>query len=156
VDTVNTATRSRMMSRIRGKDTQPELTLRKLLHASGFRFRVHGGDLPGRPDVVLPRRRAAVFVHGCFWHRHEGCKFATTPRSNSEFWNAKFLRTKSRDRDAIESLVRLGWRVAVIWECALDADALGSSQTLGCWLTTPERTLEIPVGPTFQETTWDR
>lgn len=116
------AQRSYNMSRIRGKDTAPERALRSALHLSGLRFRLHRRDLPGTPDIVLPRWRVAVFVHGCFWHRHEGCRYATTPASNSEFWKAKFSYTVSRDCDQIAELNHRGWRVFVAWECELRAD----------------------------------
>lgn len=107
------------MSRIRGKDTQPELVLRRALHARGFRFRLHDRRLPGRPDLVLPRYRAVCLVHGCFWHRHQGCRFATAPASRQEFWQAKFDATRARDRRNRGRLLESGWRVAVIWECSL-------------------------------------
>jgi DNA mismatch endonuclease (patch repair protein) len=119
VDIVDVATRSRMMSGIRGVNTRPETFLRKALHRAGFRYRLHASKLPGRPDVVLASRRAAIFVHGCFWHRHEGCHWCTTPASNVDFWTSKFERNVERDRQAIDALVELSWRTAVIWECGL-------------------------------------
>ena len=96
-DIVDQQTRSRMMSGIRGKNTKPELALRRALHARGFRFRLHSGKVHGRPDLVLPKHRAVVFVHGCFWHRHEGCRYATTPSTRPEFWRAKFDANVARD-----------------------------------------------------------
>lgn len=119
VDVVDAATRSRMMSGIRGTDTKPETFLRKALHRAGFRYRLHAGRLPGRPDIVLTSRNAAIFVHGCFWHRHEGCHWCTTPASNVEFWIDKFERNVVRDRLAIEAMQNLGWRTGVVWECGL-------------------------------------
>ncbi len=119
VDVVDPATRSRMMSGIRGADTQPEIVLRKALHRNGFRYRLHAAKLPGRPDIVLASRRAAIFVHGCFWHRHKGCHWCTTPASNVEFWRTKFERNVERDKEAIEALRALAWRTGVIWECSL-------------------------------------
>jgi DNA mismatch endonuclease (patch repair protein) len=107
------------MSRIRGKDTKPEKVLRSLLHRGGFRFRKHVTTLPGKPDIVLPRYRAAILVHGCYWHRHAGCKYATTPATNAEFWTKKFVGTVERDQKAEEALRALGWRVFTVWECDL-------------------------------------
>lgn len=105
------------MSRIRGRDTKPEIAVRSLLHRMGYRFRLHRADLPGRPDIVLPKYRAVIFVHGCFWHRHTGCRFAYTPKSRRKFWQQKFQGNRRRDRRSTTALARLGWRVLVIWEC---------------------------------------
>lgn len=118
-DIVDKATRSRMMSRIKGKDTKPELVLRKAMHALGLRYRLHRKDMPGKPDIVFPRRKAAIFVHGCFWHRHEGCHFATTPATRPDFWNDKFASNIERDRRNVGQLLDDGWRVATVWECSL-------------------------------------
>ena len=112
------AVRSRMMSSIRGKDTVPERAVRRMLHALGFRFRLHRRDLPGRPDIVLPRHHLAIFVHGCFWHRHPGCHYTTQPKSNVHFWTTKFEGNVGRDRNALLGLRKAGWRTLVIWECA--------------------------------------
>lgn len=117
MDVVDRATRSRMMSRIRGKNTKPEMTVRCALHASGLRFRLHRKDLPGSPDIVLPRHDAAVLVHGCFWHRHAGCRYATTPATNRRFWQNKFNGNVQRDNRQLHELRRLGWRTFVVWEC---------------------------------------
>jgi DNA mismatch endonuclease (patch repair protein) len=106
-----------MMSGIRGRDTKPELAVRRYLHANGLRYRLHVRDLPGKPDIVLPRHRAVVFVHGCFWHRHEGCRYAYRPKSNVEFWQAKLDANTARDGQDQERLRALGWRVFVVWEC---------------------------------------
>lgn len=116
------AQRSYNMSRIRSKDTAPELRLRSLLHRAGYRFRLHRRDLPGRPDIVLPGSKVAVFVHGCFWHRHQGCRYTTMPGSNPEFWSSKFSRTIERDAENLRALERLGWRVVVAWECRLRSE----------------------------------
>lgn len=107
------------MAGIRGKDTKPELLVRSYLHRQGLRFRLDARDLPGRPDIVLPKWNAIVFVHGCFWHRHSGCRFAYNPKSRSEFWMAKFNQNVARDKRNAVLLRRLGWRVLVIWECDL-------------------------------------
>jgi len=120
VDVVDKKTRSRMMSGIRGKNTRPEIAVRRYLHAHGFRFRLHRKDLPGKPDVVLPKYRTAIFVHGCYWHRHDGCKYATTPSSNREFWQRKFRENVERDRRDQARLADAGWNVLVIWECQID------------------------------------
>lgn len=109
--------RSALMARIGGKNTKPEIVVRKMLHSLGGRFRLHRGDLPGRPDVVLPGRRLAIFVHGCFWHRHEGCKLASMPKTRHRFWTEKFAANVTRDRRNIEALEAGGWHVKVVWEC---------------------------------------
>jgi DNA mismatch endonuclease, patch repair protein len=119
MDTVDTETRSRMMRGIRGKDTKPELAVRKLLHASGFRFRLHDVKLPGKPDIVLSRHKLCIFVHGCFWHRHNGCKYTTFPKSRVDFWKKKFDETVVRDAKNISSLLGNGWRVLELWECGI-------------------------------------
>ena len=118
-DHLSKAQRSWNMSRIKGRDTTPERTLRSLLHRAGFRFRLHDTKLPGRPDLVLPKYRAAVFVHGCFWHRHQGCKNAANPKTNVDFWQEKFRGTVERDRRNAAALTALGWRLIVVWECEL-------------------------------------
>jgi DNA mismatch endonuclease (patch repair protein) len=107
------------MSRIRSSNTSPELALRRALHALGLRFRLHRKDLPGKPDIVFPRYKTVVFVHGCFWHRHAGCKVATTPKSNTGFWIEKFDRNVARDSRSRELLEAQGWKVVVAWECEL-------------------------------------
>jgi len=109
--------RSWNMSRIRGKDTAPERQVRSVLHRAGYRFRLHRKDLPGRPDIVLPKYRTVVFVHGCFWHRHPGCRFAYSPKSRIAFWQKKFDANVERDRRNSRELRRLGWKVVTVWEC---------------------------------------
>jgi DNA mismatch endonuclease (patch repair protein) len=116
-DIVDRATRSRMMSGIRGKDTSPEILVRKFLHRAGLRFRLHVRNLPGRPDIVLPRYRTIVLVNGCFWHRHEGCRYSYMPKSRIAFWKQKFLKNVERDERNQQSLREAGWRVYVVWEC---------------------------------------
>lgn len=105
------------MARVRGKDTTPEMRVRRALWRAGLRYRLHDVSLPGRPDVVFPRHRLALFVHGCFWHRHHGCKRASMPSSNIGYWTAKFDRNVRRDAAVQAELARLGWRVLVVWEC---------------------------------------
>lgn len=125
-DTVSRAQRSKMMASIHGKNTKPEIRLRRYLHGLGFRYRLHQSNLPGKPDLVLPKYHVAILVHGCFWHQHDGCKYATTPENNSLFWSRKFSDNKARDIHVIERLQMLGWRVFVIWECCMkgqDAEA---------------------------------
>ena len=106
-----------MMRAIKSKDTKPELAVRRVLHAMGYRFRLHTEDLPGRPDIVFRARKKAIFVHGCFWHRHPGCRYSTMPKTRTSFWEKKFEANVTRDRRVIESLVAEGWRVLVVWEC---------------------------------------
>lgn len=107
------------MARIRGKDTKPEMALRQGLHRRGLRFRFHGAGLPGKPDLVFPRYKVVVFVHGCFWHRHIGCSIATTPKSNTLFWLEKFDRNVNTELRVNAQLQKQGWRVVVAWECEL-------------------------------------
>lgn len=116
-DVVDRATRSRMMSGIRARDTKPELAVRKYLHAHGLRYRIAPKNLPGKPDIVLPKYRAVVFVRGCFWHRHEGCRYTATPTTNPYFWQKKFQGNVARDKFVNNVLADAGWRVFVIWEC---------------------------------------
>lgn len=119
MDIVNPETRSRMMSSIRGQDTKPEVLVRRFLHSKGFRFRLHRHDIPGRPDLILPRWRAAVLVHGCFWHGHSGCRYFRLPRTRPEFWSEKFAANVARDARTENALMALCWRVFVVWECAM-------------------------------------
>jgi DNA mismatch endonuclease (patch repair protein) len=119
VDFLSPVERSRRMARIRGKDTAPEMALRRALHSLGLRFRLHSKELPGKPDLIFSRFKAIVFVHGCFWHRHPACKIATIPKSNTAFWVEKFEKNVARDTKTIELLKSNGWRVFVVWECEL-------------------------------------
>jgi DNA mismatch endonuclease (patch repair protein) len=118
--------RSEVMSLIRGKDTKPELAVRSILHRMGYRFRLHRKNLPGKPDIVLPRYRTVVFVHGCFWHQHDGCPDGHPPKSRKEFWLKKLDGNKARDKRNLAALSEAGWRVIVIWECELKPKLLGS------------------------------
>ena len=116
-DIVNSRRRSEMMAGIRDRDTAPERAVRRIAHRMGLRFRLHRKDLPGRPDMVFPKHRLAVLVHGCFWHRHGGCRYASTPKSRTAFWTEKFAANVARDARQEAALKALGWRVLVIWEC---------------------------------------
>jgi DNA mismatch endonuclease, patch repair protein len=118
-DVVDPSSRSRMMAGIRGKNNKIEIFVRRFLHAKGYRFRLHRKDLPGRPDLVLPKYHLAIFVNGCFWHRHKGCAYATSPSTRKDFWAAKLDGNAERDRRQREQLVRSGWRVLTVWECGL-------------------------------------
>lgn len=119
--------RRAVMARVRNRNTTPELVVRRLLHAMGYRFRLHRRDLPGSPDIVLPKYHTAIFVHGCFWHGHPGCPRAARPTTNVEFWNRKLDTNLRRDAQVREDLERLGWQVVVVWECETrDLDALRS------------------------------
>lgn len=117
MDIVSPEKRSRMMAGIKGKDTKPEMLVRRLVHGMGFRYRLHRRDLPGSPDLVFPRLRKVIFVHGCFWHRHRGCRFAYTPRSNAQFWMDKLEGNARRDTLAVAALNALDWKVMIVWEC---------------------------------------
>jgi DNA mismatch endonuclease (patch repair protein) len=124
MDTLTPEKRSWLMSRVRGKDTKPELIVRSLLHRSGLRFSLRRNDLPGRPDIVMPKHNTVVFVHGCFWHRHKSCKLARLPKSNTSFWKNKFETNVARDCRNQRKLRALGWRVIVLWECGIMKDPL--------------------------------
>lgn len=130
-DRISAKQRSRNMARVRGMNTKPELAVRSLLHRMGFRFRVGVSSLPGSPDIVLPRYRTVIFVHGCFWHRHQGCKRASMPSANRSAWTRKFTATVERDQFARERLIALGWRVLTVWECDLLKDLKAAVIELG-------------------------
>ena len=117
MDKISPERRSWNMSRIRSKDTAPELRVRSALHRAGYRFRLHVKDLPGKPDIVLPKYKTVIFVHGCFWHRHKGCPEASVPSTNQEYWKKKFQRNVERDKQDQAELKKLGWRVIVVWGC---------------------------------------
>jgi DNA mismatch endonuclease (patch repair protein) len=117
MDTLTVAERSERMARIKSKNTKPELRVRQLVHKLGYRFRLHRTGLPGCPDLVFSSRRKVIFVHGCFWHAHEGCKVANMPKSRSDYWNSKFERNRIRDAENQRALERAGWRVFTVWEC---------------------------------------
>ncbi|WP_345270558.1 very short patch repair endonuclease [Nibrella viscosa] len=119
--------RSYNMSRIRSKDTNPEIVVRKFLFSMGFRYRLHDSKLPGKPDIILPKYKTAIFVHGCFWHNHEGCKRANLPKSNLDYWIPKIERNKKRDVENQAKLAALGWHIIVIYECQLKAKVLSDT-----------------------------
>lgn len=129
VDTLSPEERSERMSRVRGKDSAPEMRLRRIVHGSGFRYRLHVKNLPGSPDMVFPKRKAVVFMHGCFWHRHEGCKLARLPKSRLGFWVEKLEANRQRDKRNQGLLMEMGWRVLVVWECQL-RDTVAISRTV--------------------------
>ncbi|SEB60711.1 T/G mismatch-specific endonuclease [Nocardioides exalbidus] len=133
-DIVSREVRSRMMSGIRGKDTKPEVVLRKALHRRGFRYKLHDRSLPGRPDLVLPARHAVVLVNGCFWHAHEGCPYFKLPATRPEFWRDKLMANRERDQRNLSLLQDAGWRVAVVWECATRKDFDSTVDQLEGWL----------------------
>jgi DNA mismatch endonuclease (patch repair protein) len=124
MDTLTPFERSKRMSLVRSRDTKPEMAVRRALHRLGYRFRLHRKDLPGKPDLVFPRRKKVIFVHGCFWHGHDaaGCKLARMPKSRQEFWEAKIRANSERDARSIEALKKLGWGVYVVWECELKGE----------------------------------
>ena len=144
-DIVDRQTRSRMMAGIKGKNTKPELALRWALHARGFRYRLHSKNVHGRPDLVLPKHCAVVLVHGCFWHRHPGCRYATNPKTRAEFWEVKFAANVTRDSAVRAALLQAGWRVATIWECALrkPGQIAAAADQLSTWLLSETETLEL-------------
>ena len=118
-DVHNKQQRSYNMSRIKGKDTKPEMLVRKFLHANGYRYKLHDKKLPGKPDIVLPKYRTVIFVHGCFWHGHANCKYFVVPKTNTQWWTDKINRNKANDKKAIKVLKKDGWKVNVVWECKL-------------------------------------
>ncbi|MEW6119560.1 MAG: very short patch repair endonuclease [Pseudomonadota bacterium] len=145
-DVVDPATRSRMMSGIRGKNTRPEIAIRKEMFRRGFRYRLHAKELPGKPDIVFPRFRAVVFVHGCFWHGHD-CPLFKLPSTRPEFWREKIDRNRQNDRKTIDALLSSGWRVATIWECSMrgkkERELSSVVDVLQSWLESIEKTLDI-------------
>lgn len=127
VDVHNKNSRSYNMSQIKGKDTQPEMKVRRFLHANGFRFRLHVRNLPGLPDIVLNKYRTVIFVHGCFWHRHPNCRYTTNPKSNKDYWQAKFQVNVENDIKNQILLKQEGWNVVLIWECQLKSKTIDKS-----------------------------
>ncbi|MWV47129.1 DNA mismatch endonuclease Vsr [Paenibacillus sp. HJL G12] len=119
VDTLTTEERSKMMSKIKSKNTAPEMIVRRYLHNKGFRYRLHDKKLPGKPDLILPKYKAVIFIHGCFWHGHEGCKYFRIPKSNTDYWVKKIDGNLLRDQEKQQLLRDMGWKVSVVWECEL-------------------------------------
>ena len=120
-DVHNKATRSYNMSRIKGKNTKPEMLVRKFLHAKGYRYKLHDKNLPGKPDIVLPKYNTIIFVHGCFWHGHANCKYFVVPKTRTQWWTNKINRNKANDEKAVKALRKDGWNAIVVWECGLKA-----------------------------------
>ena len=156
MDIVDSATRSRMMGGIRGKNTLPELGVRRFLFALGYRYRLHRKDLPGCPDLVLSKYRLVIFVHGCFWHRHPCCFYATSPATRKDFWQNKLVRNVERDEEQQLLLAKLGWRTLIVWECGIRhapdrmrdiADFIQSEQKSGQWPTSPPRIRAVQPEP---------
>jgi DNA mismatch endonuclease (patch repair protein) len=148
MDVVTPAVRSRMMAGIKGKNTKPEMLVRRCLSAAGIRYRLHRRDLPGAPDISLPGAKVAILVHGCFWHVHAGCRFAASPATRPEFWRAKLQGNVERDEEAIAKLAMLGWRVLVVWECATRPDSMaGLSKELLGWINGSAEYGEIGASP---------
>lgn len=141
MDIVSPEKRSEMMSHIRSKDTTPEINLRKYLFKQGFRFRLHVKNLPGHPDIVLPKYRSVIFVHGCFWHQHEGCRIAKMPKTRTEFWEEKFKRNVERDKENVKALQNAGWRVLVVWECEISSKKSTKFNDISNWIKSDARTL---------------
>ena len=151
IDIVSKEQRSRNMSRIRGRDTRPELVVRRIAHRMGFRFRLYRKDLPGTPDLIFPKHRLAVFVHGCYWHRHNGCRFAYSPKSRVEFWTKKFEQNVERDSRNQTALRDLGWRVLVIWECETRDYGIVEDRLRKCLCIDDVSTGSAQVSPAFQK-----
>lgn len=138
-----TPQRSAMMSRIGGRNTAPEIAIRLRLHARGYRYRLNVRRLPGSPDIVLPKHHAVIFVHGCFWHRHEQCRFTATPKSNPQFWQEKFQKNVTRDARNLQALKTSGWRIAIIWECAIKSSADDTAQRVAQWIESGSDFIEL-------------
>lgn len=147
MDNKTAAERSANMAKIHSKNSSAEMIVRQLLFGLGCRYRLHRKDMPGCPDILMPKRRSAVFVHGCFWHQHNGCRYAVQPKSNQTYWKPKLLRNQQRDTDARDALISMGWRVLWIWECGIkrkkDHDAL--RLYLSEWLKGDEPFAEYPL-----------
>ncbi|WFR99577.1 very short patch repair endonuclease [Rhizobium tumorigenes] len=143
-DIVDKQTRSQMMAGIKGKNTKPELVLRRALHARGLRFRLHAENVAGKPDLLFPKFKAAVFVNGCFWHRH-GCRYTTTPSTRADFWEKKFSGNVARDLAVAENLAKAGWRIAIVWECAVrnPEGVTKTADQLYEWLKSAHEKIEI-------------
>lgn len=143
MDNVSASVRSRMMASVKRSSTGPELAVRKAMHAHGLRFRLQRRDLPGTPDLVFPRHRTVVFVHGCFWHRHIGCRYATLPATNREWWRKKLRKNRVRDARQKRMLLREGWAVIVVWECAIREPRV--FRTLARAIRAGHKSIELPA-----------
>lgn len=146
VDIVDSVTRSRMMAGIKGRNTKPELLIRSLLHRKGFRFRLYGKDLPGKPDIILPKYKSLIFIHGCFWHGHQECPLFKLPTTRPEFWSTKISRNQQNDSKNINLLLDKGWRVCIVWECSIRGakkDPEKVINTIITWLSSDNSFLEI-------------
>jgi len=146
VDIVDPSTRSRMMAGIKGRNTKPELLIRSLLHKKGFRYRLHVKDLPGKPDIVLPKYRSVIFIHGCFWHGHQGCHLFKLPATRTEFWKEKIDRNQMNDLKAVNLLLANSWRICIVWECSIRGakkDPEKVVNTIIDWLSGTELFLEV-------------
>ena len=147
MDIVDIKTRSHIMSKVPQKNTSPEIKIRSILHSAGLRFRLHSKKLPGTPDIVLPRYGVAILVHGCFWHYHRNCRFAKIPQSNFERWKVKLERNVERDQEQINALEKLGWRVVVVWSCALRGNPESLKENLVSWIRDPSpATARLEIG----------
>lgn len=145
-DIVDSSTRSRMMAGVKSKNTKPELLIRGLLHKRGFRFRLHVKDLPGKPDIVLPKYNSVIFVHGCFWHGHKECPFFKLPSTRTEFWKEKILRNQANDSKSIELLHNANWKVCIVWECSIRGAKKDLNKVINRiseWLLSTELFIEI-------------
>ncbi|ENU18102.1 very short patch repair endonuclease [Acinetobacter lwoffii] len=146
VDIVDPSTRSRMMAGIKGSNTKPELLIRHLLHKKGFRYRLHVKDLPGKPDIVLPKYKSVIFVHGCFWHGHQDCHLFRLPATRTEFWQEKICRNQANDSRAVDLLLASNWRVCIVWECSIRGAKKDPEKVVSIiadWLAGDEQFLKI-------------
>lgn len=145
VDIVSAAKRSQMMSAIKGRNSLPEMLVRKALFSMGYRFRLHRRDLPGTPDIAMPGRKIAIFVHGCFWHAHQGCKYAKTPSTRTAFWTTKLHANVDRDQRVTDKLAQFGWRVLIVWECSTRNSGAAAElpDALRLWIDSDARVGEI-------------
>lgn len=146
VDIVDVSTRSRMMAGIKGRNTKPEILIRKLLHKKGFRFRIHVKDLPGKPDIVLPKYKAVIFVNGCFWHGHKDCHLFKLPATRTEFWQEKITRNQANDSKSINLLLENNWKVGVVWECSIRGATKDTNRVINIiseWLSGESSFIEI-------------
>ena len=151
-DRIDKATRSRTMAAIRSRDTKPEKWVRSALHRQGFSFRLHNKKLPGTPDLVMRKYHAVIFINGCFWHQHQGCRAGHLPKTRHDFWEKKFARNVARDQKVLYQLKVLGWRAAIVWECGLKRKIRGATlKHLAAWLHSGAEYFEMPIYDEFSE-----